>query len=64
MAPVDGGYRFIVFLGYLPTVAQYAGKHLHKYVLKRPEYNDNIEQALQQVSHGRVTFRWREWRHL
>ncbi|XP_017058076.1 probable protein phosphatase 2C T23F11.1 [Drosophila ficusphila] len=30
------------------TVAQYAGKHLHKFVLKRPEYNDNIEQALQQ----------------
>ncbi|SPP77533.1 probable protein phosphatase 2C T23F11.1 [Drosophila guanche] len=31
------------------TVAQYAGKHLHKFVLKRPEYNDNdIERALQQ----------------
>ncbi|XP_017070959.1 probable protein phosphatase 2C T23F11.1 [Drosophila eugracilis] len=30
------------------TVAQYAGKHLHKFVLKRPEYNENIEQALQQ----------------
>jgi len=45
------------------TVAQYAGKHLHKFVLKRPEYNDNIEQALQQVSHGRITSRWREMRH-
>ncbi|EDV39636.1 uncharacterized protein Dana_GF24378 [Drosophila ananassae] len=31
------------------TVAQYAGKHLHKFVLRRPEYNDNdIEGALQQ----------------
>jgi len=46
------------------TVAQYAGKHLHKFVLKRPEYNDNIEQALQQVSHGRITSTWREMRHL
>lgn len=32
------------------TVAQYAGKHLHKFVLKRPEYKDNVEKALQQVS--------------
>ncbi|XP_052847152.1 probable protein phosphatase 2C T23F11.1 [Drosophila gunungcola] len=30
------------------TVAQYAGKHLHKFVLKRPEYGVNIEEALQQ----------------
>ncbi|EDW58286.1 probable protein phosphatase 2C T23F11.1 isoform X1 [Drosophila virilis] len=31
------------------TVAQYAGKHLHKFVLKRPEYNENdIEKALKQ----------------
>ncbi|KAH8379982.1 hypothetical protein KR009_008303 [Drosophila setifemur] len=31
------------------TVAQYAGKHLHKFVLRRPEYNENdIERALQQ----------------
>ncbi|XP_070064637.1 probable protein phosphatase 2C T23F11.1 isoform X2 [Drosophila virilis] len=33
------------------TVAQYAGKHLHKFVLKRPEYNENdIEKALKQLT--------------
>lgn len=33
------------------TVAQYAGKHLHKFVLKRPEYTENdIAKALKQVS--------------
>lgn len=32
------------------TVAQYAGKHLHKFILKRPEYNENdIEKALKLV---------------
>ncbi|XP_061401933.1 probable protein phosphatase 2C T23F11.1, partial [Musca vetustissima] len=31
------------------TVAQYAGKHLHKFVLKRPEYKDNVEKALKQA---------------
>lgn len=31
------------------TVAQYAGKHLHKFILKRPEYKENIEKALKQV---------------
>ncbi|EDV95568.1 probable protein phosphatase 2C T23F11.1 [Drosophila grimshawi] len=30
------------------TVAQYAGKHLHKFVLKRPEYNGDIPMALKQ----------------
>ncbi|KAJ9589005.1 hypothetical protein L9F63_017700, partial [Diploptera punctata] len=30
-------------------VAQYAGKHLHKYILKRPEYKEGkIEEALRQ----------------
>ncbi|GLG96107.1 hypothetical protein R5R35_007275 [Gryllus longicercus] len=30
-------------------VAQYAGKHLHKYIVKRPEYKEgNIEEALRQ----------------
>lgn len=31
------------------TVAQYAGKHLHKFILKRPEYGENIEKALKQA---------------
>uniref|UniRef100_A0A1A9WC98 protein-serine/threonine phosphatase n=1 Tax=Glossina brevipalpis TaxID=37001 RepID=A0A1A9WC98_9MUSC len=31
------------------TVAQYAGKHLHKFILKRPEYSENIEKALKQA---------------
>lgn len=31
------------------SVAQYAGKHLHKFILKRPEYKDNISKALKQV---------------
>ncbi|KAH8408783.1 hypothetical protein KR215_012227, partial [Drosophila sulfurigaster] len=32
------------------TVAQYAGKHLHKFVIKRPEYNTNdIAKALKQA---------------
>ncbi|XP_030380210.1 probable protein phosphatase 2C T23F11.1 [Scaptodrosophila lebanonensis] len=31
------------------TVAQYCGKHLHKFILKRPEYNENdIVKALKQ----------------
>ena len=37
------------------TVAQYAGKHLHKFILKRPEYKDNIEEALKQVCKGTHT---------
>jgi len=32
------------------TVAEYAGKHLHKFIIKRPEYKDNIETALKKVS--------------
>lgn len=31
------------------SVAQYAGKHLHKFIVKRPEYHDNISNALKQV---------------
>jgi protein phosphatase 2C family protein 2/3 len=32
-------------------VAQYAGKHLHKYIVKRSEYKEGrIEDALHQVS--------------
>lgn len=32
-------------------VAEYAGKHLHKYITKRPEYKEgNIVEALKQVS--------------
>ncbi|KAH8302201.1 hypothetical protein KR044_003946 [Drosophila immigrans] len=32
------------------TVAQYAGKHLHKFVIKRPEYNaSDIAKALKQA---------------
>lgn len=29
------------------NVAQYAGKHLHKFVTKRPEYGDDVKRALQ-----------------
>ncbi|XP_065073588.1 probable protein phosphatase 2C T23F11.1 [Ochlerotatus camptorhynchus] len=29
------------------NVAQYAGKHLHKFVTKRPEYGDDLKRALQ-----------------
>lgn len=32
------------------SVAQYAGKHLHKMVVKRDEYDTNIPQALKQVN--------------
>lgn len=28
------------------SVAQYAGKNLHKFILKQPEYPDNMEEAL------------------
>lgn len=31
------------------TVAQYAGKHLHKFIIKRPEYEEDIQSALKQV---------------
>jgi hypothetical protein len=31
-------------------IAQYAGKHLHKYIVKRPEYKEGrIEDAMRQV---------------
>jgi hypothetical protein len=42
-------YVFIsVFTG--AKVAQYAGKHLHKYIVKRLEYKEGrIEDALRQV---------------
>jgi hypothetical protein len=37
-----------VFTG--AKVAQYAGKHLHKYIVKRAEYKEGrIEDALRQV---------------
>lgn len=29
------------------NIAQYAGKHLHKFVTKRPEYGEDVKQALQ-----------------
>uniref|UniRef100_A0A1B0EYM4 Uncharacterized protein n=1 Tax=Phlebotomus papatasi TaxID=29031 RepID=A0A1B0EYM4_PHLPP len=32
------------------NVAQYAGKHLHKFIVKRPEYEENPEEAMKQVS--------------
>lgn len=28
------------------SVAQYAGKNLHKFILKQPEYPDNVEEAM------------------
>ncbi|XP_055841418.1 probable protein phosphatase 2C T23F11.1 [Episyrphus balteatus] len=31
------------------TVAQYAGKHLHKFIIKRPEYEEDIQSALKQA---------------
>jgi protein phosphatase 2C family protein 2/3 len=30
-------------------VAKYASKHLHKYVIQRPEFPENIPEALRQV---------------
>lgn len=31
------------------TIAQYAGKHLHKYIVRRPEYGSGqLEEALKQ----------------
>lgn len=33
------------------SVAQYAGKHLHKMVVKREEYDTNVPQAMKQVRH-------------
>ena len=31
-------------------IAQYAGKHLHKIIIKRPEYsNGDLEAAIKQV---------------
>lgn len=33
------------------NIAEYAGKHLHKFITARPEYHlGNIEEALKQVS--------------
>uniref|UniRef100_A0A0K8TN81 protein-serine/threonine phosphatase n=1 Tax=Tabanus bromius TaxID=304241 RepID=A0A0K8TN81_TABBR len=31
------------------TVAQYAGKHLHKFIVKRPEYPNDIELAMKKA---------------
>lgn len=40
---------FAVFDGHGGAdVAQYAGKHLHKFVVKRPEYETDPSEALQQ----------------
>lgn len=30
-------------------VAEFAGKHLHKFITKRPEYESDIKQAMKQV---------------
>jgi hypothetical protein len=42
--------KFISALFTGAKVAQYAGKHLHKYIVKRSEYKEGrIEDALRQV---------------
>lgn len=38
------------------SVAQYAGKHLHKMVVKRDEYDTNVAQALKQVRSRNIKF--------
>jgi serine/threonine protein phosphatase PrpC len=30
-------------------VAEYSGKHLHKFIIKRPEYEKNIAEAMKKV---------------
>lgn len=32
------------------NVAKYASKHLHKFVVKRPEYHTDVPTAMRQVS--------------
>jgi len=40
----------IEYLNLGARIAQYAGKHLHKFITKRPEYEENkISDALQLV---------------
>ena len=31
------------------NVAQYCSKHLHKFILKRPEYSSDLEEAMKRV---------------
>lgn len=42
-----------IFLNILGSnIAEYAGKHLHKFITARPDYHlGNIEEALKQVSY-------------
>lgn len=43
-------FNFFFFLVLGARIAQYAGMHLHKFVTKRPEYEENkISDALQLV---------------
>ena len=46
--PQDPGTSFFaVYDGHGgANVAQYAGKNLHKFIIKRPEYKSNIEEAM------------------
>lgn len=34
------------------NVAEYAGKHLHKFVVKHPEYKSNVEVAMKRVCYN------------
>lgn len=43
------------------SVAQYAGKNLHKFIVKRPEYKTNIEVAMKQVSEKLLTLVFGSW---
>jgi hypothetical protein len=49
--------KFISALFTGAKVAQYAGKHLHKYIVKRSEYKEGrIEDALRQVYYSNKIF--------
>ena len=37
-------------------VAKYASKHLHKYVIQRPEYPNDIPEALRQARREKISY--------
>lgn len=43
------------------NIAKYSSKHLHKYIVKRPEYKTNPEEAMIKVSLSLKTKNWHKF---
>lgn len=42
------------------NIGKYASKHLHKFIVKRPEYQSDITDALKKVSMNEIN-EWVDW---